>query len=135
MARDVFCLRSAEGTSGFHRQCPVVPHRATDRRRSRLIPHMQTAQRGEATRRLGRQSIVWVAPRDLARHASSCNAAQARKACAMVHLDPLARLLRRGCEHLHALGSRATAAFLVEIGHRIGGTEGDQFPPRLVSPT
>jgi hypothetical protein len=40
----------------------------------------------------------------------------------MIHLDPLARLrLQRGAEHLHALGSRATAEFLIEVGSRIGG--------------
>jgi hypothetical protein len=40
----------------------------------------------------------------------------------MIHLDPLDRLrLQRGAEHLHALGARAQAEFLVEIGTRIGG--------------
>jgi hypothetical protein len=40
----------------------------------------------------------------------------------MVHLHPLDRLrLQRGAEHLHALGPRATAEFLAEVGHRIGG--------------
>jgi hypothetical protein len=40
----------------------------------------------------------------------------------MVHLDPLARLrLQRGVEHLHALGPRATAELLAEVGQRIGG--------------
>jgi hypothetical protein len=40
----------------------------------------------------------------------------------MAHLDPLDRLrLQRGAEHLHALGARAQAEFLVEIGARIGG--------------
>jgi hypothetical protein len=40
----------------------------------------------------------------------------------MVHLHPLDRLrLQRGAEHLHALGARAQAEFLVEIGSRIGG--------------
>ena len=63
----------------------------------------------------------------------------------MVYLDPLDRLhLQRGAEHLHALGPRATAEFLAEVGHRIGGTPcilgltprmvrlagGDRFPPR-----
>ena len=41
----------------------------------------------------------------------------------MIYLDPLDRLhLQRGAEHLHALGPRATAEFLAEVGHRIGGT-------------
>ena len=71
----------------------------------------------------------------------------------MVYLNPLDRLrLQRGVEHLHALGPRATAEFLVEVGSRIGGTPcilgllgeyqdrlsprllrlagGDRFPPR-----
>jgi hypothetical protein len=40
----------------------------------------------------------------------------------MVHLDTLARLrLQRGAEHLHALGPRATAELLAEVGARIGG--------------
>jgi hypothetical protein len=40
----------------------------------------------------------------------------------MVHLDPLSRLrLQRGAEHLHALGPRATAELLAEVGDRIGG--------------
>jgi hypothetical protein len=40
----------------------------------------------------------------------------------MVHLDPIIRLrLQRGAEHLHQLGARAQAEFLVEIGARIGG--------------
>lgn len=40
----------------------------------------------------------------------------------MVHLDTLDRLrLQRGAEHLHALGARATAELLAEVGQRIGG--------------
>jgi hypothetical protein len=40
----------------------------------------------------------------------------------MIHLDPLSRLrLQRGVEHLHALGSRATAELLAEVADRIGG--------------
>jgi hypothetical protein len=40
----------------------------------------------------------------------------------MVHLHPLVRLrLQRGAEHLHLLGPRALAEFLVEIDRRIGG--------------
>ena len=40
----------------------------------------------------------------------------------MIFLHPLARLhLQRRVEHLHALGPRATAEFLAEVGHRIGG--------------
>jgi len=40
----------------------------------------------------------------------------------MIYLDPLARLrLRRGAEHLHALGPCATAELLAEVGARIGG--------------
>ena len=40
----------------------------------------------------------------------------------MIRLDPLSRLrLQRGAEHLHALGPRATAELLAEVGDRIGG--------------
>ena len=40
----------------------------------------------------------------------------------MIHLDPLSRLrLQRGVKHLHLLGDRATAEFLAEVAHRIGG--------------
>ena len=72
----------------------------------------------------------------------------------MIQLDPLTRLhFQRGVEHLHRLGPRATAEFLVETADRIGGlpamlrilaeyegrltpdvlaaTGGDRFPPRL----
>jgi hypothetical protein len=39
----------------------------------------------------------------------------------MVLLDPLDRLrLQRGVEHLHALGPRATAELLTEIGAQTG---------------
>jgi hypothetical protein len=40
----------------------------------------------------------------------------------VVHLHPTARLrLQRDVEHLHALGSRATAEFIVALTERIGG--------------
>jgi hypothetical protein len=40
----------------------------------------------------------------------------------MIRLDPLdRRRLQRGVEHLHVLGPRATAEFLVEVADRIGG--------------
>jgi hypothetical protein len=40
----------------------------------------------------------------------------------VIYLDHLDRLrLQRGVEHLHALGPRAQAEFLAEVGHRIGG--------------
>jgi hypothetical protein len=40
----------------------------------------------------------------------------------MVHLHHLERLrLQRVCEHLHALGARATAEAFAEVGGRIGG--------------
>jgi hypothetical protein len=40
----------------------------------------------------------------------------------MTHLDPLARLrLQCGVEHPRALGPRATAELLAEVGARIGG--------------
>jgi hypothetical protein len=40
----------------------------------------------------------------------------------MVHLDYLTRLrLQRGAEHLHLLGPRALAEFLVELASQIGG--------------
>jgi hypothetical protein len=71
----------------------------------------------------------------------------------VIHLDPLAMLrLRRGVEHLHRLGPRATAEFLAEIAAQSGGVApiiellaayerritvdmlraigGDRFPPR-----
>jgi hypothetical protein len=71
----------------------------------------------------------------------------------MVHLDPFVRLrLQRGVEHLHALGPRACAEFLVDVDQQIGGLPaimrllaeyqermspelllalgGDRFPPR-----
>ena len=75
----------------------------------------------------------------------------------MVHLHPLTRLrLQRDVEHLHALGSRATAEFIVDLTERIGGLPaalallaeyerrltpamvrlagGDRFPPRPLHP-
>jgi hypothetical protein len=75
----------------------------------------------------------------------------------MVHLHPLDQLrLQRGVEHLHALGARATAELLTEVGQRIGGlpcilrllgeyeqrltpamlrlTDGDRFPRRPLRP-
>jgi hypothetical protein len=40
----------------------------------------------------------------------------------MVHLHPITRLrLQRDVEHLHALGSRATVEFIVDLTERIGG--------------
>lgn len=40
----------------------------------------------------------------------------------MIRLDPISRCrLQRGAEHMCALGPRATAEFLAEIGARIGG--------------
>jgi hypothetical protein len=40
----------------------------------------------------------------------------------MVYLNPITRLrLQCDVEHLHALGPRATAELLAEVGHRIGG--------------
>jgi hypothetical protein len=40
----------------------------------------------------------------------------------MVHLHPITRLrLQRDVEHLHALGSRATAEFIVDLTEKIGG--------------
>jgi hypothetical protein len=71
----------------------------------------------------------------------------------MVYIHPVTRLrLQRDVEHLHALGSRATTEFLVDLTARIGGlpaalallaeyerritpamlraTGGDRFPPR-----
>jgi hypothetical protein len=75
----------------------------------------------------------------------------------MVHLHPLTRLrLQRDVAHLHALGSRATAEFIVALTERIGGLPaalallaeyerrltpemlravgGDRFPPRPLHP-
>jgi hypothetical protein len=55
----------------------------------------------------------------------------------MVYLHHLDRLrLQRRVEHLHALGPRATAEFLAEIGRRIGGmpcilTTLDEYQHRL----
>ena len=70
----------------------------------------------------------------------------------MVHLQPLdQQRLQRGVDHVHGLGSRATAEALAEVVHRIGGLPtvlavlgefstinrrqvraagADQFPPR-----
>lgn len=40
----------------------------------------------------------------------------------MIRLDAVPRLrLERGAAHLHALGPRAIAELLAEVGHRVGG--------------
>ena len=54
--------------------------------------------------------------------AISATAAWGLKGPHMIRLHPLDRLcLQRRVEHLHALGPRATAEFLVEVADRIGG--------------